>query len=400
MIEQSLSKAVLGQNNNLVLPDDFLRRRQIQPDQEWWVNQRDGSIILLPRVPDLRKLYIEPTTLCNLKCHTCIRNVWEHPGGHMKLETFHALMEQLEAFPQLERVVFVGFGEPFTQPHILEMIQLVRQQDLKVTIVSNGLLLDQATLREIVRLGVDRLVVSLDGVTPETYAGVRGASLAKVLDNIRNLNEVKSEMDSLFPALGIEFVALRSNVAELERMSELASRLNASSVLVSNVLAYTDEMWDEILYGYEPRLPLRSGSWPVRADAWVMWGTLNLPRMQWGAEQRCRFVNDRAAVIGWDGAVTPCMALSQNYSYLTVDGQRKQVTRYELGNITEASLLEIWTSEEYCRFRGEVRDFHFPSCPNCDLRDNCDLRENNEACWGWNPSCSDCLWAQDIVRCP
>jgi MoaA/NifB/PqqE/SkfB family radical SAM enzyme len=71
-----------------------------------------------------------------------------------------------------------------------------------------------------------------------------------------------------------------------------------------------------------------------------------------------------------------------------------------MGNITHTPLLEIWTSEDYCRFRGEVRDFHFPSCPNCDLRDNCDLREKNEACWGWNPSCADCLWAQDIIRCP
>lgn len=395
-----MSKAVLDKNNHLLLPEGFLRRNHLLENQEWWVNQRDGSLVLLPRVPDLRKLYIEPTTLCNLKCQTCIRNVWDSPGGHMEMDILHALLEQMRAFPQLERVVFVGFGEPFMHPSILEMIELVHQRDRDVTIISNGLLLDRAKLREIVKLRVDRLVISLDGVTPETYAGVRGASLSKVLDNIRILNEVKTELGSLFPALGIEFVALKSNIAELDRMSELASRLNAASVLVSNVLVYTDDMRDEVLYGFEPRLPLKSQSWPVRADAWVMWGTLNLPRMQWGAEQRCRFVNDRATVIGWDGNVSPCMALSHPYSYVTIDGHRKQVSRYELGDITQAPLLEIWTSEEYCRFRGEVRDFNFPSCPSCDLRDNCDLRKKNEACWGWNPSCADCLWAQDIVRCP
>ncbi len=395
-----MSKAFLDKDNKLILPEGFLRKNHLLDGQEWWVNQRDGSVILLPRVPDLIKLYIEPTRACNLKCHTCIRNVWENQGGHMKMEVFHSLMDQIWEFPQLQRVIFLGFGEPFVHPQILEMIRLVRLQDLEVTIVSNGLLLDRPILGELVQLGVDRLVVSLDGVTPETYAGVRGASLAQVLDNIRTLNEVKAELDSLFPALGIEFVALKSNISELDRMSELASKLNATSVLVSNVLAYTDEMRDEILYGYEPRLPLKAGSWPVRADAWVMWGTLNLPRMQWGAEQRCRFVNDRTTFVGWDGIVAPCLALSQSYSYLTVDGYRKQVQRYELGDISQMSLLEIWTSEEYCRFRGEVKDFHFPSCPNCDLRDSCDLREKNKACWGWNPSCSDCLWAQDIIRCP
>ena len=74
--------------------------------------------------------------------------------------------------------------------------------------------------------------------------------------------------------------------------------------------------------------------------------------------------------------------------------------RFGLGNIAQQPLPDIWTSETYCRFRNEVRDFHFPSCPDCDLRDSCDLRAHNQACWGWNPSCADCLWAQDIVRCP
>jgi len=280
------------------------------------------------------------------------------------------------------------------------MVRLVRAQGLAVTIGTNGLLLDKKLSLELVELGVDRLVISLDGVTPETYAGVRGAMMSRVLENIRSLNDAKSELGGLTPALGIEFVALRSNIAELAELTGLASRLGAARVLVSNVLAYTDDLRDEILYGYDPRPPFNAGSWPVRADAWVMWGVLDLPRMHWGAEPRCRFVRDRAAVVGWDGEVSPCYALSHNYSYLTIDGRRKQVTRYSLGNINQQSFLEIWTSEDYCRFRNEVRDFHFPSCPDCDLREGCDLREKNEGCWGWNPSCGDCLWAQDIVRCP
>ena len=231
------------------------------------------------------------------------------------------------------------------------------------------------------------------------------------------------KLGSLTPSLGIEFVALRSNITELADLTGLASRLGAARVLVSNVLAYTEAMHNEILYGYGPRLAFAAGSasplpacadslrlptpfgalkggWPVKADAWVMWGALDLPRMHWGAEQRCRFVQDRATVVGWDGSVAPCYALSHTYRYLTIDGRPKHVTRYSLGTIDQQSLLDIWTSAEYCRFRNEVRDFHFPSCPDCDLRDSCDMREQNQACWGWNPSCADCLWAQDIVRCP
>ncbi len=386
--------------DSLELPAGFLAGRRIAPDTKWWVDQRDETLILLPRLPNRRKLYIEPTTVCNLTCRTCIRNVWEDPKAHMKMETFQRLMEQLRELPDLQRVVFSGLGEPLAHPRFLEMVEAVRAKGIAVTVGSNGLLMKREVARELVKLGVDRLVVSVDGVKPETFSGVRGAQLSQVLEHIRELNAAKQALGSLTPALGIEFVALKSNIAELAELSSLASRLGAARVLVSNVLAYTEEMRTEVLYGYEPRPPFQSGSWPVKADAWVMWGILDLPRMHWGAEQRCRFVQDRATVVGWDGGVVPCYALAHTYSYFAVDGQPKQVSRYVLGNVNQQSLLEIWTSEEYCRFRNEVRDFHFPSCPDCDLRESCDLRQRNEGCWGWNPSCADCLWAQDIIRCP
>jgi tungsten cofactor oxidoreducase radical SAM maturase len=318
----------------------------------------------------------------------------------MSAHTFNRLVESLDQLPDLKRVVFTGFGEPFTHPNILGMIETVRQHNLDVSLGSNGLLLTAEVARELVKLGVDRLVVSVDGVRQETYAGIRGAMLSQVLGNLRTLNEVKSQLNSLIPAVGIEFVVLRGNVAELAELTGLASRLNAARVLVSNVLCYNEELRSEILYGYEPQPPFNPGLWPVRTGPWVTLGTLELPRMHWGAERRCRFVQDRAMVVGWDGGVSPCYALSHSYSYLTVDGRKKQVSRYVLGNVNEQPLTESWMSEEYVRFRSEVRGFHFPSCPDCDLREGCDFRERNEGCWGWSPSCADCLWAQDIIRCP
>ena len=101
--------------------------------------------------------------------------------------------------------------------------------------------------RELVRLGVERITVSIDGVKPETYAGVRGAMLTQVLNNIHRLNEIKHQLGVVKPLVGIEFVALKSNQAEVADLAELAVQLNATHVLVSNVLAYTEDMRDEAL---------------------------------------------------------------------------------------------------------------------------------------------------------
>ncbi len=395
-----MPKITTDERGRLILPDDLFRRRRLAPNTEFWLDEREGEMILRPRRPDARKLYVEVTSGCNLQCRTCIRNVWSDPHAMMTMETFQRAVDSLDGLPDLRRVILTGFGEPLTHPHILDMIEIVQKRGLAVTVGTNGLLLKPNLTRELVRLGVDRLMVSIDGARPETYADVRGAQLARVLDNLRHLNEAKRELGSLFPTLGIEFVVLKSNVHELAELAQLASQLNTSRVLVSNVLPYTKEMREEMLYGYEPRPPLKSGGWSVRADAWVTWGILEMPRMHWGAERRCRFVQNKSIVVGWDGAVTPCYALSHNYSYFAIDGCQKQVSRYPLGNVNAQTLADIWMSEEYVRFRGEVGVFHFPSCPNCDLRETCNLRDRNEGCWGLNPSCADCLWAQDIVRCP
>jgi tungsten cofactor oxidoreducase radical SAM maturase len=395
-----MPKVRANEQGCVILPEEFLARRHLRPETEYWLDDREGDLILHPCLPDVRKIYLEPTTLCNLTCRTCIRNAWSDPEGVMDMATFGRVIDSVAGLPNLERVVFTAFGEPLFHPHIVDMIAAVRKRNVAVTVGSNGLLLDPGMSRELVRLGVDRVVISVDGVKPETYADVRGATLSQVLSNIRALNDAKRDLDSLTPALGIEFVVLRSNVAELRELAGLAARLNAARVLVSNVLCYTEDMREEMLYGYEPRPPFDAAGWPVRTGAWVTWGNLELPRMHWGAERRCRFVQDRSLVVGCDGSVAPCYALSHNYSYYAIDGRKKQVARYALGDVNKQLLADIWMSEDYVRFRSEVRAFHFPSCPNCDLRESCDLRERNEGCWGWNPSCADCLWAQDIVLCP
>ena len=395
-----MPKIKANADGQITLPESFLKLRNLTPEGEYWLDERDGDLVLHYCLPDARKLYIEATTACNLDCHTCIRHSWTDPNAHMSRETFQRILDGLDAFPKLERVVFTSFGEPLVHPRLLEMIAALRERGLGVTLGTNGLLLTEKVLRELIRLGVDQLVVSIDGVNPETYADIRGVQQRMIIENIDLLNRLKQELKVNHPVLGIEFVALRSNVTEVEQLPELASRLNAARTVVSHVLPYTAEMNEQKLYGYEPKPPLRTSGWPVRSDAWVRWGIMELPRMHWGGEPRCRFVNDYAIVIDWDGEVSPCYALSHSYRYFALDGIEKQVERHTFGNIHHQSLSDIWTSEDYVRFRSEVRAFHFPSCPDCELRETCDLRKTNEGCWGFNPSCADCLWAQDIVRCP
>src|SRR3990172_6548045 len=133
-----MPKITSDPQGRLILPDDFLQRRRLASNVEYWLDENEGDLILRPRLPDARKLYIEPTTGCNLHCRTCIRNVWGDPEAKMTMDTFRRIVDGLAGLPNLNRVVFTGFGEPLSHPNILEMIEAVRQRDLAVTVGSNG----------------------------------------------------------------------------------------------------------------------------------------------------------------------------------------------------------------------------------------------------------------------
>ena len=65
---------------------------------------------------ELRKVYVELTTACNLDCGMCIRHSWEDLGGDMTRETFSRFDRRVAGDPSAEVVNFSGFGEPTLIP--------------------------------------------------------------------------------------------------------------------------------------------------------------------------------------------------------------------------------------------------------------------------------------------
>ncbi|WP_376791326.1 radical SAM protein [Thermoflexus sp.] len=379
------------------LPEELLHRHRLSAGQEVLAeSHEDGWTFHLVR-PDLRKVYVEATALCNLSCAICIRQVWRERPGSMGWDLFEELIRQLRAFPELRRLIFGGFGEPLVHPRIVDMVALARTLGVGTTLTTNGLLLDRAMAGGLLEAGLDTVVVSLDPAHLQAY---RQADLTdgldRVLDNIRGLRALAQERGRLVPRIGLEFVLTRDSLPDMPEVPRLAQALGASFVLITHLLPHTADQARAILYDREEPLPSPPG-WPVRGADWLIWGLARMPRSRWGAWRRCRFVEERAVAIRWDGGVSPCYALMHSYPYY-IYGRRKEVTAYILGFIQERPLAEIWGSEEYVRFRAKVRAFRFPSCVDCGMA--CDYAARNEDCWGNTPSCADCLWAQDIVRCP
>jgi len=102
---------------------------------------------------ELNKVYVEPTSRCNLACVTCIRNSWDEPFGDMEWSVFCALIEGLTDFQEAKTIAFAGFGEPLLHERISEMIRFAHEQRLRTEMTSNAMLLTPSLAGRLVEAG-------------------------------------------------------------------------------------------------------------------------------------------------------------------------------------------------------------------------------------------------------
>ncbi len=413
----------VDEQGRLILPPEVMARYGLQPGVQVHLDGDADGVHLRRPITQLAKLYVEPTNRCNLACRMCVRNVWDAPQGQMSSTTFTCIVEGLRAALPPPKVVFGGFGEPLAHPAIIEMAAQVKHLGGPVELITNGTLLSRDMSRRLIAAGLDMLWLSLDGITPESYADLRlGAALPQVLDNLSGFRACCRSAGLSAPKLGIIFVAMKRNIAELPAVLRLSRRLGASRFLVTNVLPHTAEMRSEPLYAralgevaylssppFEPRLELpkidtneltRASLYRVIHGTW----SVSLAGANLGTtNDRCPFIESGSTTVSWEGFVSPCLPLVYNHTSIlhtsSSEGRQRYSHLYRIGNVAAGSLSELWTASEYVAFRERVRAFDFPPCTKCG---GCLLSlTNEEDCFGnIFPTCGGCLWAQGVIRCP
>lgn len=355
----------------------------------------------------LARLYVEPTNRCNLDCRTCMRNGWEEPLGFMEPELFGKIIAEVAALPGPPEIFLGGFGEPLGHPRIADMVARAKVHGCEVQLISNGILLDEGMVHRLADAGLDRLWVSIDGASPASYADVRlGDHLPEI---IANLERLMAQSDR--PELGISFVAMRRNAADLPAVLELGRRLGATRFSLSNVEPYTEAMAGEILYGrgqYEP-LPAEGAGTPRLDAGSIPTGILERLAAAFPADApdasafagrtgSCPFLRKHSASVRWDGCVGPCLPLLHAHT-VCLNGHSRPWSEFHLGALAERPLGEIWSDAAAAAFRRRLDEFSFSPCTTCN---SCDLPSiNGEDCFGnSHPACGGCLWSQGFIQCP
>ncbi|SFT67394.1 radical SAM additional 4Fe4S-binding SPASM domain-containing protein [Lishizhenia tianjinensis] len=270
---------------------------------------------------------IEPTTACNLSCPECPSGLkqFTRSTGKLGVEENKQMLRNIGK--QLFYVNYYFQGEPFLNPNFLQLIKDAKRQRIYTATSTNAHFITEGNARDIVSSGLDRLIISIDGLTQETYEQYRkNGKLDKVIAGTKALVEAKRKLNSSTPHLIFQFLAVKPNEHEIPKVFELAKEMEIDEVRIKSAQLY-DYKNGNVLIPENPKYSRyvkgRNGQYKPKYKlankCWRMWSS---------------------TVLTWDGKVVPCC----------FDKDAKHV----LGCATSTPFRRIWHSPAYQNFRKSV----------------------------------------------
>lgn len=272
-------------------------------------------------------LSIEPTTSCNLRCPECPSGLrsFTRPTGMLRPELFHKVIDELHE--NLFYLIFYFQGEPYLHPSFTDLVAYAVRKNIYTATSTNGHYLNDSNAEKTVRSGLNRLIISIDGTTQQTYENYRiGGSLDKVLEGTRNIIQWKRKLRSSTPYVIFQFLVVRPNEHQVAEVKELAKNLGVDEVVFKTAQIYDYEKGNDLIplnERYSRYVQSGDGKWriknPLLNHCWKLW---------------------HSCVITWDGDVVPCC--------FDKDSQ------YRMGNVASNTFKSIWKNENYKIFRSKV----------------------------------------------
>lgn len=283
----------------------------------------------------------EPTTSCNLRCPECPSGLrqFTRPTGMLSNNFFRDTVEQLK--DDLLYLIFYFQGEPYLNPDFLDMVKHASDRGIYTATSTNAHYLKDENAKRTVESGLDRMIISIDGTTQETYSNYRiGGNLDKVIEGTKNLIKWKKELGSKTPHVIFQFLVVKPNEHQIEDVKKLGEEVGVDEVRFKTAQIYDYENDPNQLIPDNPKYSRyqktenghTSIKNPLLNHCWKLW---------------------HSCVLTWDGLVVPCCF-------------DKDAT-HQLGDLKQNSFEEIWQGAKYQTFRKSLLKARseIDICTNC-----------------------------------
>lgn len=186
-------------------------------------------------------IQLEVTTACQSRCVFCARTVLKDRwvSTHLDWEVFKSLL------PFVHRIKLIhlqGWGEPLLHPRFWDMAKAIKEKRGRVSVTTNGLLLDEKAAQEACRIGFDLVAISVAGAKAKTNDSLRiGSHLDQVCANIYYLCHLKPR-----PEVSLIMQMMKPNMEELPELVTLAAKLGVDKVVFPNLDYSPNSQVDEL----------------------------------------------------------------------------------------------------------------------------------------------------------
>lgn len=161
------------------------------------------------------RVFYDITYKCNLACKHCFTNSGKKREEELSLPEKKKLINQFKE-ANVGRISIAG-GEPFASEDIFFFLAECKENDIEVSITSNGTLLDEYTVKRLNDIKIRTLTISLDGASQEGNDFIRGlGSYKKTLEGLDNLKKYYKNNYCIKTTL------MKSNLNDIEELIKIA----------------------------------------------------------------------------------------------------------------------------------------------------------------------------------
>ena len=193
------------------------------------------------RRPVLQTLIVELTQRCNHACRHCY-NVWHsdslgrpsrYPHGELDTAQTLALLEKALDEITCSHVTLTG-GEPLLRQDLPQILDWLRQRDVRTTIISNGRLLTEPAVLDLLDRGVGMFELPLLSHRREVHDRLSGSPGAfdAVLSAMANIRYHGGQLGARGQFVAV-FVATRLNIPDLYETIKLAFAFGSRGMMLN-----------------------------------------------------------------------------------------------------------------------------------------------------------------------
>lgn len=271
-------------------------------------------------------IVIEANNYCNMRCKMCIKSMDESANGqdNIDMEVLDKLLRDAHDIG-VPSFFLGGATECLINPKILTIMRHIREigKGIDDVLITNGYELTDEVIDTLLELGWEKVFISLDAATPETYRKIRGRDLQHVEKNIERLLEKRGGSGKL-PIVRVSFCVQEENASEKELFFEKWK--DKVDIIDFQDLSHYEDM--SVLHDLPP------------------------------TKKRCKnpFTNP---LMDCYGNIYPCC----------VEWGKKM----PLGNIKDQSLKELWNGEMISKLRKQIMSGEL-----CDICKTCLFRTESD----------------------